>query len=107
MATDSEQNLRVLTEHIDQIAASQGTAAGVLKVAGETVNDIGNRVSDTHGVACFASNSAIADVERARDEARKKLWHMSYDLSQRLTMASQNYNNADWRASKDIGACEF
>lgn len=107
MSTDLEQNLRVLTEHIDQLGNNQSTAAGVLKVAGETVNDIAARVSSTHGVACFASNSAIADVESARDAARTKLWHMSNDLATRLQSASDNYNNADWRASKDIGACEF
>jgi len=105
MTSSFDQNLRVLTTHIDEIAANQRTAAGVLKVAGESVNDIADRVSDTHGVACWMSNSAVAALEAARDNARNKLWQMSHDLDERLTMASANYNSADWRASNDIESC--
>ncbi|MEH3137398.1 MAG: ESX-1 secretion-associated protein [Mycolicibacterium neoaurum] len=105
MTTDLDKNLRVLTEHIDQLGSQQTTAAGVLKVAGETASGIAARVSSSHGVVCFASNAALEQVEAARDLARAKLWHMSHDLSERLTIASQNYNNADWRNSTDINAC--
>ncbi|MGN7782766.1 ESX-1 secretion-associated protein [Mycolicibacterium sp. 22603] len=105
MTTDLEKNLRVLTEHIDQLGGQQTTAAGVLKVAGETASGVAARVSGSHGVACFASNAALEKVEAARDLARAKLWKMSRDLSERLTMASQNYNDADWRNSTNIDAC--
>ncbi|GFM17555.1 uncharacterized protein PO1_contig-018-29 [Mycobacterium sp. PO1] len=99
------QNLRVLTEHIDELAAKQDTAAGDLKIAGETVNDLASSVWSTHGVVCAASNMAVDAVETARDAADGVLWRMSHDLSVRLRMASSNYNNADWRARKDIDSC--
>lgn len=107
MSSDLDQNLRVLTEHIDEVAARHVTAAGVLKVAGETVNDISDRVARTHGVACLASNMAVTAVETARDDARQKLWQMSHDLGERLAIASANYNDADWRASTDIESCDL
>ena len=99
------ENLRVLTEHIDDIAAKQTTAAGSLKIAGETVNDLASSVWSTHGVVCAASNMAVAAMETARDDARTKLWQMSHDLSERLHTASANYNNADWLARRDIDSC--
>ena len=98
-------NLRVLTEHIDDIAAKQVTAAGSLKIAGETVSDLASSVWSTHGVVCAASNMAVSAVEDAREEAAKKLWKMSNDLSERLKTASANYNNADWLAGRDIDSC--
>jgi len=98
-------NLRVLTEHIDDIAAKQTTAAGSLKIAGETVNDLASSVWSTHGVVCAASNMAAEAVETARHDARTKLWKMSHDLSERLHTASANYNNADWLAGRDIDSC--
>lgn len=98
-------NLRVLTGHIDDIAAKQTTAAGSLKIAGETVNDVASNVWSTHGVVCAASNMAVDAVGAARDDARTKLWQMSHDLSERLRTASANYNNADWLAGRDIDSC--
>ena len=98
-------NLRVLTEHIDDIAAKHATAAGTMKIAGETVNDLASSVWNTHGVVCAASNMAVDAVEAARDDARAKLWKMSHDLSERLHAASANYNNADWLAGRDIDSC--
>jgi ESX secretion-associated protein EspC/F len=100
-------NLSVLTEFIDDISAKQGTAAGELKVAGETVNDLGSNVLATHGVVCALSNMAVSDVETARDAAAEKLWKMSHDLSKRLAEASANYQNADWLAGRDIDACQM
>lgn len=100
-------NLRVLTEHIDELAAKQISAAGRLKIAGETVNDLASSVWATHGVVCAASNMAVDDIEAARDAADAKLWRMSHDLSERLAAASANYNNADWLARKDIDSCSL
>lgn len=103
--SDLTDNLRVLTEHIDDLAAKQTTAAGDLKIAGETVNDLASSVWATHGVACAVSNMAVDAIEAARDAADALLWRMSHDLAVRLQMASANYNNADWRASEDIDSC--
>ena len=100
-------NLSVLTEFIDEISTKHGTAAGELKVAGETVNDLGASVLATHGVVCALSNMADSDVETARDDAAEKLWKKSPDLSDRLAEASANYKNADWLAGRDIDACQM
>ncbi|MBJ7341933.1 ESX-1 secretion-associated protein [Mycolicibacterium sp.] len=105
--TAQSDNLKVLTAFLDDIAAKQGTAAGILKVAGETVNDLTDSVWGTHGVVCAPSNLAVSALERARDAAAAKLWHMSHDLSERLGESSANYNNADWLAGRDIDACEM
>lgn len=102
-----QDNLRVLTEHIDELAAKQTSAAGRLKIAGETVNDLASSVWATHGVVCAVSNMAVDDIEAARDAANAKLWRMSHDLSERLTAASANYNNADWLARRDIDSCSL
>lgn len=102
-----QDNLRVLTEHIDELAAKQTSAAGRLKIAGETVNDLASSVWATHGVVCAASNMAIDAIEAARDAADAKLWRMSHDLSERLTAASANYKNADWLARRDIDSCSL
>ena len=105
--SDLAENLRVLTEHIDDLAAKQTTAAGDLKIAGETVNGLAASVWSTHGVVCAASNMAVDAIEAAREAADATLWRMSHDLSVRLQMASSNYNNADWRAGKDIDSCDL
>lgn len=105
--SDLSENLRVLTEHIDDLAAKQTTAAGDLKIAGEKVNGIASSVWATHGIACAASNMAVDAIEAARDAADVTLWKMSHDLSVRLQMASSNYNDADWRAGKDIDSCRL
>lgn len=106
MSAESD-NLRVVTNHVDELAAKQVTAAGTLKIAGETVNDLGPSVRTTHGVACMASNLAVNAVESARDSARSTLWHMSHDLAERLKLASSNYNDSDWVAGRDIDSCEL
>lgn len=105
--SSQQDNLRVLTEHIDELGAKQTSAAGRLKIAGETVNDLASSVWATHGVVCAASNMAIDAIEAARDAADAKLWRMSHDLSERLTAASANYKNADWLARRDIDACSL
>lgn len=100
--SDLEDNLRVLTEHVDDLAAKQTTAAGELKTAGETVNDLASSVWATHGVVCAASNMVVSSIEAARDAADAKLWAVSHDLSERLRTASANYNNSDWIAGEEI-----
>ncbi|MEW5812175.1 MAG: ESX-1 secretion-associated protein [Actinomycetota bacterium] len=105
--TGQQDNLRVLTEHVDELAAKQASAAGRLKIAGETVNDLASSVWATHGVVCAASNMAVDAIEAARDAANAKLWRKSHDLSERLKTASTNYNNADWLARKYIDSCSL
>lgn len=105
--SDLTENLRVLTEHIDELAAKQTTAAGDLKIAGESVNDLAASVWATHGVVCAASNMAVDAIELARDAADAQLWRMSNDLADRLRTASTNYNDADWRSGKDIDSCRL
>ena len=100
--SDLTDNLRVLTEHVDELAAKQTTAAGELKVAGETVNDLTSSVWATHGVVCAASNMAVSSIEAARDAADAKLWRISHDLSERLRTASANYKDSDWVAGEAI-----
>jgi hypothetical protein len=105
--TGQADNLRVLTDHINDLAAKQTSAAGGIKIAGEAVGELAANVWATHGVVCAASNLAVAAAEAARDTADSGLWRMSADLSERLTTASSNYNNADWVAGKNITACRL
>lgn len=65
-----QDNLRVLTDHIDELAAKQASAAGRLKIGGETVNDLASSVWATHGVVCAASNMAIDAIEAIAPRTR-------------------------------------
>jgi ESX secretion-associated protein EspC/F len=100
-----EDNLEVLTEHITELAGKQQASAGRIIAARNAVFGVTGRMWLSHGVVCAATNMAVAEAETTRAAAIAKRYKMSIDLRDRLNWAVVNYENADWRAGDDIGAC--
>ena len=105
--TGFEQNLKVLTEHIRRLATEQQAAAGRIKVANQSAQDVAGDMWSTHGAVCAPTNIAMASAETARKSAGAALWKVSTELSEKLTSAADNYDNVDSQEAQDIGACEL
>lgn len=100
-----EQNLKVLTDHIRELAGKQQAAAGRIKVANESKGGIADSMWSTHGVACAATNMAVSAAETARDAAGTRLYKVSTELSENLNDAADNYDNVDYREGRNVDAC--
>lgn len=100
-----EANLRVLTDHLTELAGRHDATAGRILAAKEAVSELSADMWRTHGVACAASNIAASNAETLRAAAVKKRYEVAADLRDRLNWAATNYNDADWRAAKDIRGC--
>jgi len=100
-----EQNLKVLTDHIRDLAGKQRAAAGRIKVANESTGEVAGSMWSTHGVVCAATNMAVSAAETARDTAGTRLYKVSTELSENLNYAADNYDNVDYREGRNIDAC--
>jgi Excreted virulence factor EspC, type VII ESX diderm len=105
MSTDSEQNLKVLADHVRHLTAVQDTAIGQIAGANRSIVDPANAMWDTHGVVCSATNIAVSRVAIARRTAGGALSRVSTELSEKLTAAASAYENTDAAAGGDIDAC--
>jgi Excreted virulence factor EspC, type VII ESX diderm len=103
--TDSEQNLKVLSEHVRRLATEQQAAAGRITVANQAAQNVAGSLWSTHGVVCAPTNIAMSTAETARKAAGAVLWKVSTELSEKLTNAADNYDNVDSQEGQDIGAC--
>jgi hypothetical protein len=102
-----EQNLKVLTDHIRDLAGKQQAAAGRIKVANESVGGVADGMWSTHGVVCAATNMAVSAAETTRDTAGTRLYKVSTELSENLNYAADNYDNVDYREGRNIGECRL
>jgi Excreted virulence factor EspC, type VII ESX diderm len=100
-----EQNLKVLTDHIRDLATKQQAAAGRIKVANESVGEVAGSMWGSHGVACAATNMAVSAAETARATAGTHLYQVSTKLSENLNYAADNYDDVDYREGRSIGTC--
>lgn len=100
--TVETDNLRVLTEHVRKLADRQQAAADQITGANRATTGVADRVSDTHGLVCFLTSSALSAADEARQSAGSALHKVSNDLSEKLTTAAGNYDNADYRAGNRI-----
>ena len=106
--SDQEQNLQVLREHIDHLAEKQLTAANQITGANRTTGDAAGNVSSTHGLVFSATSLAVSAADTARRTAGAALYKVSNELSEKLTTAASNYDNADYRAGRSLGqACQM
>lgn len=105
MSTDSDQNLKVLTDHVQHLATVQQKAVDLITGANRSIVDPGRNMWDTHGIICSASNLAVSVAEAARRTAGGALVHVSTELSEKLTAAARAYENTDAAAGEDIDAC--
>jgi Excreted virulence factor EspC, type VII ESX diderm len=106
--TDQQQNLQVVTDHITLLAGKQQTAADKLLGANRTSGDVSDSVASTHGYVCWATTLAVSNADTARKAAGAALFRVSNELSEKLTTAANNYNNADYMAGRSLGqACRM
>ena len=105
--SDQDQNLQVVTSHIDHLAEKQQTAANQIMGANRTAGEISSRIVSTHGVVCSATSLAVSSAESARETAGSALYKASTELAEKLTTAATNYRDADYRAGRSLGqACQ-
>lgn len=99
-------NLRVLTDHVRELAHQQQAASGRLRSARQAVAEgLADRVWATHGVVSAVMNMAVAKAETARKDAIENQYRLGLDLHERLNNAADNYENEDWVGGRNIGAC--
>jgi hypothetical protein len=104
--TDQQQNLQVVTDHINLLAEMQRTAADKIVGANRTTGDVAGSVANTHGHVCWATSLAVSNADTARSAAGTVLHRVSNELSEKLTTAASNYNNTDYMAGRSLGdAC--
>src|ERR1700759_3893693 len=101
----SDYDLKVLTDHLYELARDQQRAASQARLPTSAVNGVADEVLRTHGVICRPTHSALADAEQARHTSGTNLSKASDDLKDRLNWAAQNYSDVDFREGRDIGAC--
>ncbi|OKH67916.1 hypothetical protein EB72_02215 [Mycobacterium sp. SWH-M1] len=98
-----EDNLHVVTEHIDRLAGLQQRAAEQFVGANRAAASASNNVATTHGPICAMTTSALADADVARKVAGQTMQRVSDELAQKLQNASRNYQSTDYLAGKQIG----
>ncbi|GBE64071.1 ESX-1 secretion-associated protein [Mycobacterium sp. MFM001] len=99
--TDQQENLRVLTDHINELAARQHTAAAKITGANRmTGGDTASRVLTTHGLVCAPTSAVFSAAETGRKAAGAALFKASAELAEKLTTAAYNYNSTDYMAGK-------
>ena len=98
-----EDNLHVVTEHIDRLAGLQQRAAEQFVGANRAAASAANNVGITHGPICAMTTSALADAGVARKVAGHTMQRVSDELAQKLQNASRNYQSTDYLAGKQIG----
>jgi hypothetical protein len=89
-------NLKVVTEHIDELAGHHETAADKILGANRFAQGVSARVESSHGLICHATNSAMADAESNRSTAGQALQRVSTELGEKLRNTSANYQNTDY-----------
>ena len=98
-----EQNLRVVTEHIDKLAVRQHHAVDQLIGANRAAGAASTTVEATHGLICQLTSMALADADTARKNAGQTLQRVSTELASKLENASRNYQTTDYFSGKKIG----
>lgn len=99
-------NLKVLTDHILNLAARHQQAVNQITGANRSIVDPARNVQDTHGMVCEATHLAVSAAEEARRAAGGALFKVSTALGEKLTAAAARYDHTDAGAANDINACE-
>jgi hypothetical protein len=98
-----EENLRVLTEHINELAGRQLDAVDKLTGANRAAGAASSTVAATHGVICLMTTQALAEADTARTDAGATLARVSAELAQKLENAARNYQSTDYLSGDKIG----
>ncbi len=106
--TDQDQNLKVVVDHVNELAARQHTTADKITGANRSVGDVAAQAVRTHGLVCSATSVALATADTGRTAAGAALHTVSTELEAKLTTAAINYDDADYRAGRSLGqACQM
>lgn len=97
-----EDNLRVITAHIDRLAESQQTAVEKFTGANRAAGNAAGAVGATHGAICIATSMAVADIDAARANAGQTMQRVSAELHDKLINASKNYQSVDYLSGTTI-----
>jgi len=103
--SDLDTNLKVLTDHLGELAAKHSEAGGKIKAAERAVDGLSGRMWQSHGVICARTNLAVSSAETIRASAIKNQDKMSDQLEERLDWAAANYTNTDWLNGETVAAC--
>jgi hypothetical protein len=106
VSIDQEKNLKVLTEHILDLAKRQQTAVDQITGANRAIADPARNVQDTHGMVCEATHLAVSAAEEARRAAGSALFKVSTELGEKLNTAAARYDHTDSAGADAITACE-
>ncbi|MDG4668379.1 ESX-1 secretion-associated protein [Mycobacterium sp. 236(2023)] len=104
MTRIEDLNLKVVTEHIDELAGHHETAADKILGANRFAQGVAGRVEITHGLICFATSSAMADAESSRSSAGQALQRVSTELGEKLRNTSANYQNTDYMNKQKLSS---
>ncbi len=104
MTRIEDLNLKVLTEHIDQLAGHHETAADKILGANRFAQGVAARVESTHGLICYATGTAMLDAESGRSLAGQALHRVSTELGEKLRNTSSNYQNTDYMNEQKLSS---
>jgi hypothetical protein len=106
--SSEEQNLKVVTDHVTELASKQQRAAHLFVGANRTTGDVAADILSTHGLVCSATSIAVSAADTARKTAGSNLYKVSCELATKLSTAAINYGDADYRAGRSLGqACQM
>lgn len=103
--SNREANLRVVTDHIEELADRQSRAVDQLMGANRAAATASDRVEATHGLICQLTSMALSDADIARSVAGQTLQRVSGELAEKLQNAARNYQSTDYMAGGKIGGC--
>ena len=101
--TSAEQNLKIVTDHLARLSDNQRHASDLFIGANRSTDSVAENHARTHGLVCQVTNHALSAAEAARKSAGEILYEKSAEMAERLTTAATNYNDADYRAGRNLG----
>lgn len=104
MSRIEDLNLKVVTEHIDQLAGHHETAADKILGANRFAQGVAGQVENSHGLICYATSSAVFEAESRRSSAGQTLHRVSTELSEKLRNSSSNYQNTDYMNEQNFNS---
>jgi hypothetical protein len=88
-------DLHFTAEYIRSLAALQNDVAHDIGLATITADNVGEKVTTTHGSICAVTASAVKDAEFERDKAARLTQAASSDLAVKLEDAAATYDKID------------
>jgi hypothetical protein len=94
--------LRVTTEHLRKLSATQIAAAAKIAASAIVADGVSTSMWVNHGLICAPTNIAVAGAELARKNACRAIQTTSTDLAEKLDTAATKYDQTDAQARDKI-----